>query len=239
MDDLARLRDQLAGLGGRQNPQAGQGQPGQSQLNRNGQAGQNGNQPGQNGQGGQNGQNGQGGQNGQSARNGQGGQNGQGTRQGGVMGDRVAGPTGGPGGNRTGTIYGDLDTGNTRISGRAVMPQQGPNPADTQREIEQGLNLLNGIRPAVQESPEARQQLQLLVDEMRSLDPKRFPGNPALVEQMRQQLTSTVDALELQLRHQLEQDKGGTIRNADPTKVPAGYQDSVAEYYRKLSSGTR
>jgi hypothetical protein len=155
------------------------------------------------------------------------------------MGDRIAGGTAGPGGNRNGTIYGDLDTGDTHINGRAVAPQQGANPADMQREIEQGLNLLNGIRPAVAESPEARQQLQLLVEEMRNLDPKRFPGNPALVEQMRQQLTSTVDALELQLRRQLEQDKGGTIRNADPTKVPAGYQDSVAEYYRKLSSGAR
>ncbi len=70
---------------------------------------------------------------------------------------------------------------------------------------------------------------------MRNLDPSRFPGNPALVEQMHQQLVSSVDALELQLRRQLEENQGGTIRNTDPTKVPAGYQDSVAEYYRKLS----
>ena len=56
---------------------------------------------------------------------------------------------------------------------------------------------------------------------------------------MYRQLMSNVDALELQLRHQLEEGKGGTIRNADPTKVPAGYQNSVADYYRKLStSGT-
>jgi hypothetical protein len=27
------------------------------------------------------------------------------------------------------------------------------------------------------------------------------------------------------------------VRNADPAKVPAGYRDSVAEYYRKLSGG--
>jgi hypothetical protein len=46
-----------------------------------------------------------------------------------------------------------------------------------------------------------------------------------------------VDALELQLRHQLDEKQGGTIRNADPAKIPAGYQDSVAEYYRKLSGG--
>jgi hypothetical protein len=95
------------------------------------------------------------------------------------------------------------------------------------------------VRPAVQESPEARQQLQALIDQMRNLDPKRFTGNPALVEQMHQQLLSSVDALELQLRHQLDESRGGTIRNTDPAKIPAGYQDSVADYYRKLSASGR
>ncbi len=118
-----------------------------------------------------------------------------------------------------------------------MAPQQGPNPADAQRQIDQGLNVLNQVRAVVQDSPEAKQELQALIDQMRKLDPSRFPGNPALVEQMHQQLVSSVDALELQLRRQLEEKQGGTIRNTDPTKVPAGYQDSVAEYYRKLSGG--
>ena len=237
MDDLARLRDQLAGLGGRPNGQpnpSGQRQAGQpggqqyqpGQLSPNGQPGQSG-QPGQQGQ--QQGQGGQAGQGGQ--------QGGQAGGQGGQVGNRAGGQNGNAngGGNRDSTIYGNYDTGNTRITGRAVTPQRGPNPADTQREIEQGLNLLNGVRSVAQDSPEARQQLRTLIDQMRSLDPSRFPGNPALVEQMRQQLTSGVDALELQLRRQLEESHGGTIRNTDPAKVPAGYQDSVAEYYRKLS----
>jgi hypothetical protein len=99
------------------------------------------------------------------------------------------------------------------------------------------LNTLNQVRSAVQDNPEARQQLQSLIDQMRNLDPSRFPGNPELMEQIHQQLVSEVDALELQLRRQLEEGKGGTIRNTDPTKVPAGYQDSVAEYYRRLSGG--
>jgi hypothetical protein len=213
MDNLARLRDQVAGLGGRGNGRGGQpgNQPGPAgQLSRNGQTGQGGQQAGQGGQ--------------------QGGQNG------GRDGGRMANPTVG-GGNRGGTAYDNLDTGNTRISGHAVAPQQGPNPADAQREIDQGLNLLNQVRAAVQDSPEARQKLQALIDEMRRLDPSRFPGNPALVEQMHQQLVSGVDALELQLRRQLEQSKGGAIRNTDPSKAPAGYKDSVAEYYRKLSGG--
>jgi hypothetical protein len=228
MDDLSRLRDQVAGLGGRSqnngqpNRQAGQGQPG-----RGGQQGQ----PGQSGQSGQ--QAGKGGQGGQ-----QGGQGGQQGGLAGEVGNRVAGPVGNPaGGNRGGNQGGGYDTGNTRIQGQAVAPQNGPNPADTQRQIEQGLNLLNQLRSTVQDSPEARHQLQTLIEEMRNLDPSRFPGNPALVEQMHQQILSGVDALELQLRRQLEETRGGTIRNTDPTKIPAGYKDSVAEYYRKLSAG--
>ena len=243
MDDLSRLRDQLAGLGrgsnSQPNSQSGQGQPGRAgqtgQLSRNGQSGKAG-QPGQ-----QQAQSGQPGQ--------QGGQPGEGAgvqsagRQAGQVGNRLAGPVGnaaGGGGDRDrNNPMGAYDTGNTRISGRAVAPQQGPNPADAQREIDQGLNLLNQVRAAVQDSPEAKQQLQSLVDQMRNLDPRRFPGNPALVEQMHQQLVSSVDALELQLRRQLDENRGGTIRNTDPNKVPAGYQDSVAEYYRKLSASGR
>ena len=208
MDDLARLRDQLSGLGQGSNSQGKPGQPGQG-----GQSGQGGQQPGQSPQAGQAG----------------GAQAGQGQ-----VGNRAAG---GGGANREGNVVGGVDTGNTRITGRAVAPQQGPNPADTQRQIDQGLNLLNQVRAAVQDSPEARQQLQALIEQMRNLDPSRFPGNPALVEQMHQQLVSEVDMLELQLRHQLDENRGGTIRNTDPTRIPAGYQDSVAEYYRKLSGG--
>jgi hypothetical protein len=251
MDNLSRLRDQLAGLGGRP---GGQGNPGQGgrqgpsgqqfqagQLSRQPQQGQG--QGGQQGQGSQQSQQGQGGQQGQGQ--GQGGQNGQGGRAGqggqvgraGDVGNRVAGGPAGGNGNRNG--YGAYDTGNTRISGQAAAPQQGPNPADTQKQIDQGLNLLNQVRAAVQDNPEARQQLQTLIEQMRNLDPSRFPGNPALVEQMHQQLVSNVDALELQLRRKLEETQGGTIRNTDPTKVPPGYQESVAEYYRKLSGGGR
>ncbi len=152
-----------------------------------------------------------------------------------MVGDRVIGPGGG--GRRDGNINGGENAGNNHVTGQAVAPRQGPNPADTQREIDQGLNLLNQVRAATQDNPEARQALQSLIEQMRNLDPSRFPGNPALVDQMHQQLVSGVDALELQLRRQLDENRGGTIRNTDPTKVPAGYQDSVAEYYRKLSGG--
>src|ERR1035441_8727376 len=83
MDNLSRVRDQVAGLG-RPNPQAGDGQPGRGgqqfqpgQLNRNGQPG---------GQGGQ--------QGGQGGRNGQAGGQRAGGQQGGQGGGRQGGPNG-------------------------------------------------------------------------------------------------------------------------------------------------
>ncbi|MBV8847710.1 MAG: hypothetical protein JO307_33265, partial [Bryobacterales bacterium] len=117
MDDLSRLRDQIAGMGRNGNPQAGQGQSqGQGQPDRSGQ------QLSRDGQSGQRGGSGQ--QPGQNGQPGQGGQANGGPA--GTVGDRIAGAVGNPAGNRNGQIYGGMDTGNTRIQGRAVAPQQGP-----------------------------------------------------------------------------------------------------------------
>ncbi len=78
-------------------------------------------------------------------------------------------------------------------------------------------------------------QVQDLIRQMQRLDPSRFPGNPALVEQLHSQVLADVDKLELQLRRQLDDKQAGQVRSGDSTTVPAGYEDSVAEYYRRLS----
>jgi hypothetical protein len=67
---------------------------------------------------------------------------------------------------------------------------------------------------------------------MQHLDPSRFRGNPAMVEQMHRELLSSVNQLELQLQHD------GVLpqaRTGNPYDIPAGYQASVADYYRRLS----
>jgi hypothetical protein len=46
-----------------------------------------------------------------------------------------------------------------------------------------------------------------------------------------------VDKLELQLRRDPNQPQSGQVRTATPPNVPAGYQDAVAEYYRRLGKG--
>ncbi len=254
---LGRQQNGSNGQSGRN----GQGQNGQ--LGRNGQ-GQNG-QPGQNGQGqqGQNGQNGQqGGQqqgnNGQPGNSGGFGQNGQrnsasasqpigrGGRQDGNGGT----PTGNPadrngsangdtrngGGGRDGTVWGNFDTGNNTPRARgqqqAAPTDASGNPADSERAFDQGMRELNQLRQMVGDDPQAAKDVQELTQKMQHLDPNRFPGNPAMVEKMHQEVLSSVDKLELQLQHD-----GGSAqaRTGKADAIPAGYQESVAEYYRRLS----
>ena len=277
MDQIERLRQQIAGGDANVRGQAGE-QRGQGSTNRQGPAGQQ-FQPGQlsrNGQAGQQSQ--QGGQ--QTAQNG-GGRNGgrqpggsqasgsqasdsqagrggaQGGRAGGNgangrIGNRVAGQNGGArNGYRDGPVgnqvaaggdrnrnYGNggYDFGNTHIVGQAVTPQQGPNPADTQRAIEQDLEALNNIRQSLPKDGATQRAVQDLIAQTRNLDPSRFPGNPEMVAEMHQELLHSMDTLELSLRKQLDKSQGGQIRGRDPQPAPPGYDDAVAAYFKRLSA---
>jgi hypothetical protein len=91
---------------------------------------------------------------------------------------------------------------------------------------------LNHLRRMVQNDPQAAKEVEELVRQMQRLNPSRFPGNPAMVEQMHREVLSSVDKLELQL----ERDSSSTdARTGKSDAVPSGYQESVAEYYRRLS----
>ena len=138
------------------------------------------------------------------------------------------------GGNRN---YGDVDTGNNSQLPNPVAPSGAMNPGDVQRNILQNVEDLNQLRQQLQDDPDAVRQVDSLIQEMQRLDPRRFPGNPALVEQLHTQVLNDVNKLELQLRRQAE-DKSGQIRSSDSAPVPSGYQDAVADYFRRLSNNT-
>jgi hypothetical protein len=254
LDHVERFRSQIESLTGRgQNPlgrqpgQQQQGQGGQQQ----GQTGQQSGQPGQQqGQGGQPGQ--QSGQNGQfgqrqgslSSRGGPGAQiaqNGGGNQRGGnqVAQDNLSGDVGNwrSGGGAVGTAWNNINTGNNHFdrSGRAA-PDNSPVPADPEATYRQGLDELSQLHHLAQNDPTALKEIQDLVREMQRLDPKRFPGNPAMVEQLHTEVLSGVDKLELQLRHD-SGDEAGQVRTTKEPPVPAGYEEAVAEYFRRLGKG--
>jgi hypothetical protein len=255
--------NQAPGQGSGQNGQ--QGQDGQRrQQGQGNQAGQ-GNQPGRQGQQGQGNQQGQAGQNGQ--RGGQlgNGQQGSGRQNGGQQGDQQNAQGGARGGqqnarnNNGGAQGGDLG-GDTRRGGGATSdaawnidtggqkygepgspntnPDIGALHRDSQAKIDQGMKELNQLRTLAKGDPAALKQLDDLAKAMQQLDPSRFPGNPAMVEKLHTQVLNDVDKLELQLRRNDANTQVGQVRTSKPQPVPAGYEDAVAEYYRRLGKGS-
>ena len=99
------------------------------------------------------------------------------------------------------------------------------------------MRQLNALRQSFQGQPEPLADLQELIKEMQRLDPSRFPGNPAMLEELHDQVLTSVDKLELRLRRQADTNDAdaGQIRSGDSQPIPSGYQDSVADYFRRLS----
>lgn len=237
LNELEQLRERMSRLAqGRQQSQGnqpgqgsqqrdGQSQPGQQQgQQQNGQSGQ---QQGQQGQ-----QPGQGGQSGQQGQP----QQGQGQQQAGG-GSRSGGEAGGAtrfqggGGERRGA-FGAMNDG-TRI------PEAGGMEAPEQA-FREGLRDLQQMRQAIrgeatgQEGEDVSREAEALIREMQALDPSRFPGNPKLVEQIRTQLMPRIEQLELMLRRSLDEKNTDQVRSGAGSKIPNGYSDAVAEYYRRL-----
>jgi hypothetical protein len=141
----------------------------------------------------------------------------------------------GGGHNSDGTAWNNLNTGNNRYDQQGqttAPPDSSGNPADTERTFRQSMRALNQLRQMVRDDPEAAKEVAELARQMQLLDPSRFPGNPAMLEQMHREVLSSVDRLELKLQH----DAAATqARTGKSSAVPSGYQDSVAEYYKRLS----
>ena len=60
-------------------------------------------------------------------------------------------------------------------------------------------------------------------------------AGPELQERIRREVLPNLEALELQLRHKVDAQNAGQVRNPATDPVPPGYADRVAEYFRKLS----
>ncbi len=127
-----------------------------------------------------------------------GGQPGQG-QTGGQRGGGQSGQTGnarggqaGPGGNGlingyndggyAGGRYGYGDIGSlTPLTGTERQPTP-VTQADIQRAYQNAIQELNDLQRSVQGQPEPLADISELLKEMQQLDPRRFPGNPAMLE---------------------------------------------------------
>jgi hypothetical protein len=152
-----------------------------------------------------------------------------------------AGPSGmvagavGRGGYRGGPVDGAWNTGNNAELPRPVAPDSSPVSPEIRRNYQEGLHELGNLRGAVDDDPEAQRQVDELIRAMQKLDPRRFPGNPAMVDELYARVLSGVDKLELQLRQEPAENAPEEVRGDSPQQVPDGYRAAVADYYRRLS----
>jgi hypothetical protein len=140
------------------------------------------------------------------------------------------------GGAADGTVWGNINTGNNRYGRQGVPAPAEPSYADdSERTFQQSMRDLNELRHMVQNDPQAAKEVADLARRMQQLDPRRFPGNPAMVERMQREVLSSVDKLELVLRRE---GAPSGARAGKTSAVPTEYQESVADYYRRLSKNS-
>jgi hypothetical protein len=98
---------------------------------------------------------------------------------------------------------------------------------DASREL---LTLGNELRQQGLSDEELR-AIRELGDALRG----SITGTPDLIEQEFQQLVNLAEQLELRLAAADEQAERAAVRAQAPTQVVPGFEESVAEYYRRLS----
>ncbi|HEV2383281.1 MAG TPA: hypothetical protein VG206_26235 [Terriglobia bacterium] len=138
--------------------------------------------------------------------------------------------SGGPGGPRT------WQNGARSLSGNEPEGS-GTEPYDSSTEPtrQRALRELDGLRRDIGTDSGAGTDIQELTRDLQRVGPGNFGDNPALMDQLRARVLATMDNLELRLRREFDQQESGQVRNSDSLRVPPGYQESVAEYFRRLS----
>ena len=99
--------------------------------------------------------------------------------------------------------------------------------------LPEALRDLNQVRRLAQGQSDLTGQIQQLSDDMRRAN--AFGNDAELAARIRSQLLPEIERLELELRRKVDQQQSGQVRSAGSDKVPAGYADAVADYFRKLS----
>lgn len=236
------LRQQLDQRRGQQPGQSGNrsgNQPGQAQGQQQnaqgkqlGQQGQ-GQQPGQGQQGQGRQQNGQ--PNGQQAQNGR--PAGQPSQQQGLQGSGQSGEgnASGMGGQQRSGGMGRSDADGANDGSLAGPNGAAGNPRSLEQAYSDAVRQLEQLRSGnAVESADGRRELDDLLGRMRRLDPKRFPGNPQLLDTLEQSLLPQMERVEIEVRRKLEGDSSQARTTVAP-KAPAGYEKAVADYFRRLS----
>jgi hypothetical protein len=109
-----------------------------------------------------------------------------------------------------------------------------PDAATTQREYEEAVREMSRLQQSIRSDPATAKDMQDLLRQLQTLDPRRFAADPDKLAALEQQILADSEMAELILRRKLDEEHG-SVRTTTPQSVPPGYAESVAEYFRRLS----
>jgi len=109
-------------------------------------------------------------------------------------------------------------------------------PVIAQRNYQDAVRDVNRLEGAVRDNPDILRQLRDIGNILPALDPNRYPnGMPRDLEKLFAQAMTGIEQVEVQLRRKVEEQNGGSIRSGSRQPPPPGYDDAVADYFRRLS----
>lgn len=95
---------------------------------------------------------------------------------------------------------------------------------------------LNDMRQLFKDNPDIQKEITDVEHELQKLTIGDI-ASPELQQRLNREVLPNLEALEVKLRRQVEEQGGGQVKSGATDKVPAGFSDAVAEYFRKLSKG--
>jgi hypothetical protein len=106
-------------------------------------------------------------------------------------------------------------------------------PQEFQQTYRDTMQSLQQLQGQLRDDPNMARDVQGLMRDLRELNPFGGGNDPLLAERIGAALAG-VEQVEMELRRKVEEVNGGSVRSSGGEKVPPGYADKVAEYYRKL-----
>jgi hypothetical protein len=104
------------------------------------------------------------------------------------------------------------------------------------RAMRDALRELGALRQGLSGSPDVAKDAADLLREIQKANLGSVSGKE-LDDRLSRQVLPNIEQLELLLRRKVEEKKGSQVRSGAADKVPPGYSDAVADYFRRLSRG--
>jgi len=109
-------------------------------------------------------------------------------------------------------------------------------PVDPNEAARLAARDLNDMRQLFKDNPDIQKEIGEVEHELQKLTIGDI-ATPELQQRLNREVLPNLQALEVKLRRQVEEQGGGQVKSGATDKVPAGFSDAVAEYFRKLSKG--